>query len=76
MGMRNFPIIGRKIIGIGRNYAEHAAEMQVASLPKEPIFFLKPTSSYVLEPNTIKIPADMVVDHESMKRFCGRSLMF
>lgn len=64
MGMRNFPTIGRKIIGIARNYAEHAAEMQAVSLPTEPIFFLKPTSSYVQEPNTIKIPAGMVIDHE------------
>ena len=56
-------MIGRKIIGIGRNYAEHAKEM-ASALPTEPIFFLKPTSSYVLEPNSIKIPKNLTVDHE------------
>lgn len=61
--MRNFPLMGKKIIGIGRNYRDHAKEM-AAAVPTEPIFFLKPTSSYVLEPNTIKIPEGVRVDHE------------
>lgn len=63
MGTRNFNSIGRKIIGIGRNYVEHAKEM-TSPIPKEPLFFLKPTSSYVLEPNPIKIPENLRVDHE------------
>lgn len=63
MGTRNFNLIGKKIIGIGRNYLEHAKEMS-SPLPKEPMFFLKPTSSYVLEPNPIKIPENLKVDHE------------
>jgi len=33
-----------KIICIGRNYAEHAAEMK-AELPKEPVFFMKPDTA-------------------------------
>jgi acylpyruvate hydrolase len=33
-----------KIICIGRNYAEHAAEMK-AELPSEPVFFLKPDTA-------------------------------
>ena len=33
-----------KIICIGRNYAEHAKEMN-AAVPKEPVFFLKPDTS-------------------------------
>lgn len=63
MGARNFNLVGRKIIGIGRNYVEHAKEMS-SPLPKEPMFFLKPTSSYALEPNSIKIPLNLKVDHE------------
>lgn len=63
MGTRNFNLIGKKIIGIGRNYLEHAKEMS-SPLPKEPMFFLKPTSSYLLEPNPIKIPENLKVDHE------------
>lgn len=77
MGTRNFNLIGRKIIGIGRNYLEHAKEMS-SPLPKEPMFFLKPTSSYVLEPNTIKIPQNLKVDHESKSwsQFISRSNKF
>lgn len=63
MGTRNFNLIGRKIIGIGRNYLDHAKEMECA-VPKEPLFFLKPTSSYILEPNSIKLPENLRVDHE------------
>lgn len=63
MGTRNFNLIGKKIIGIGRNYLDHAKEMS-CPLPKEPMFFLKPTSSYILEPNPIKIPENLKVDHE------------
>ncbi len=62
--MRNFTLIGKKIIGIARNYGEHAKEMASPAPTAEPIFFLKPTTSYVLEPNTIKIPESLTVDHE------------
>ena len=37
-----------KIICIGRNYADHAKEMNSA-LPKEPIFFLKPDTALTRE---------------------------
>jgi acylpyruvate hydrolase len=33
-----------KIICIGRNYAEHAAELN-SSIPKEPVFFMKPETA-------------------------------
>ncbi|KAK5990472.1 putative hydrolase C21C3.09c [Cladobotryum mycophilum] len=36
-----------KVICIGRNYADHIAELKNAK-PKQPFFFLKPTSSIVL----------------------------
>ncbi len=36
-------------------------------VPTTPMFFLKPTSSYVLQPNPIEIPKDAVVHHEGMK---------
>ncbi|EKJ77083.1 hypothetical protein FPSE_02727 [Fusarium pseudograminearum CS3096] len=36
-----------KVICIGRNFAEHIAELNSAK-PKQPFFFLKPTSSIVL----------------------------
>ncbi|AZI58475.1 FAA hydrolase family protein [Nakamurella antarctica] len=49
------PILSSKVIGVGRNYADHAAELG-NSLPDEPIIFLKPPSS-VIGPNaTILLP--------------------
>ncbi|KAF9520017.1 hypothetical protein BS47DRAFT_1455801 [Hydnum rufescens UP504] len=44
--MASFVRTGRKIVAIGRNFAEHAKELNNA-VPKEPFFFLKPTSSYL-----------------------------
>ena len=35
-----------KVVGIGRNYAAHAAEMG-SDLPDEPLMFLKPNTSVV-----------------------------
>ncbi|EKM55237.1 uncharacterized protein PHACADRAFT_208754 [Phanerochaete carnosa HHB-10118-sp] len=37
---------GKKIVAIGRNYADHVKELNNA-IPKEPFFFLKPTTSYL-----------------------------
>lgn len=50
------PILPTKIIGIGRNYADHAAELG-NEVPAEPLIFLKPNTS-VIGPNVeIKLPA-------------------
>ena len=43
------PILPSKIIGVGRNYADHAAEMGNA-VPDEPLLFLKPSTS-IIGPN-------------------------
>ena len=41
------PVLPRsKVVGIGRNYAAHAAEMG-GELPEEPLMFLKPNTSVV-----------------------------
>ena len=40
------PVEPSKIIGVGRNYAAHAAEMG-NEVPKEPLIFLKPPSAIV-----------------------------
>lgn len=77
MGMRRFTQIGKKIIGVGRNYPDHIKEMGGAvgggTTPAEPIFFLKPTSSYVLEPHPIRIPEGLTVHHECIvkKKLCN-----
>ncbi|KAJ8251217.1 hypothetical protein GJAV_G00218590 [Gymnothorax javanicus] len=46
---------GRKIICVGRNYADHAKELKNA-IPKEPVLFLKPPSAYVKEGSPIVMP--------------------
>ncbi|EFJ20795.1 hypothetical protein SELMODRAFT_108260 [Selaginella moellendorffii] len=56
---------GTKIVAVGRNYAAHAKELGSA-IPKEPVLFLKPTSSYVREPDPIEIPKPITeVDYEA-----------
>ena len=53
-----------KIVCVGRNYAEHAAEL-VNEVPKEPLLFLKATSSLITEGEVIVIPEQSVqVEHE------------
>ncbi|MBN8587281.1 MAG: fumarylacetoacetate hydrolase family protein [Rhodothermia bacterium] len=54
----NGPIQPGKIICIGRNYAEHAKEMQ-SEVPKEPMIFLKPATSLVGN------EGEMIIPHQS-----------
>ncbi|KAG9459753.1 hypothetical protein H6P81_004261 [Aristolochia fimbriata] len=55
---------GTKIIAVGRNYAAHAEELGNA-VPKEPVLFMKPTSSYLQNGGTIQIPPPLEsLDHE------------
>ncbi len=50
------PVIPRsKVIGIGRNYADHAAELGNA-VPDEPLIFLKPSTSVIGPGAPILIP--------------------
>ena len=44
-----------KIVCVGRNYREHAKELG-NEVPKEPLIFLKPPSSVVLEGEAILLP--------------------
>ena len=40
------PILPTKIVAVGLNYKDHAAEMQ-KKLPEEPLIFIKPNSSII-----------------------------
>ncbi|KAG0052651.1 Acylpyruvase fahd1, mitochondrial [Gryganskiella cystojenkinii] len=60
---RNFVQSGRKIVAIGRNFADHAKELGNA-VPKSPFFFLKPTSSFIKPGESIEIPKGCEVHHE------------
>lgn len=53
-----------KIVCVGRNYAEHAAELGNA-VPKEPMLFLKAPSSVITEGDSIVVPEQSnQVEHE------------
>jgi acylpyruvate hydrolase len=56
---------GRKILGVLRNYRAHASELN-NPLPTRPLFFLKPTTSYLPESNRspIELPPNAVIHHE------------
>ncbi len=58
------PVLPAKIIGIGKNYAEHAQEMG-SEPPSEPLAFLKPSTSVIGPREQIKIPEQSQrVDYE------------
>jgi 2-keto-4-pentenoate hydratase/2-oxohepta-3-ene-1,7-dioic acid hydratase in catechol pathway len=50
------PVVPSKIVCIGRNYREHAAEFG-NEVPKEPLLFLKTPSSIIAHKQPIHIPA-------------------
>lgn len=59
------PVEPSKIIGIGTNYQDHAAEMGRA-LPAVPKIFLKPSTALIGPEDTIQIPPVTArVDHEA-----------
>ena len=60
------PVIPRsKIVAVGKNYADHAAEMG-GVVPEEPIIFLKPNTSVVGPGDTIVWPAMApTIDYEA-----------
>ena len=50
------PVIPRsKVVCVGKNYADHAAEMG-SDVPKEPVIFLKPNTSVIGPNDTIQWP--------------------
>jgi acylpyruvate hydrolase len=55
-----------KIIGIGRNYANHAIELgnSVPNPSSSPIFFLKPSSSIIYSGENIQLPKGCDIHHE------------
>jgi len=46
-----------KIVGVGRNYAAHAAELG-NDVPKSPLIFLKPPSSILADGAPILLPSE------------------
>lgn len=58
------PVTPSKIVCVGRNYREHAAELG-NEVPREPLLFLKPPSSLLAPGKQVQIPAlSKRVDYE------------
>ncbi len=58
------PTLPSKIVAVGRNYVDHAAEMQ-ATVPVEPVIFLKPPTALLPPGGDIVYPAQSRrVDYE------------
>jgi 2-keto-4-pentenoate hydratase/2-oxohepta-3-ene-1,7-dioic acid hydratase in catechol pathway len=59
------PILPSKVVCVGRNYAEHAAE-HGSEVPKEPLLFLKPSTSVIGPRDAIRLPElSKQVEHEA-----------
>lgn len=58
------PVAPSKIVCVGRNYKEHAAELG-NKMPDEPLLFLKAPSSIISSGDAIELPAEsQQVEHE------------
>jgi 2-keto-4-pentenoate hydratase/2-oxohepta-3-ene-1,7-dioic acid hydratase in catechol pathway len=59
------PVVPSKIVAVGLNYRDHAAEQNKA-LPQEPMIFLKPSTAVIGPEEPIVIPDGVgQVDHEA-----------
>lgn len=58
------PVFPTKVVCVGKNYVDHAAEMD-SEVPERPIIFLKPATSVVGPGAAVQLPADSAeVHHE------------
>ena len=59
------PVLPSKVVCIGKNYADHIAEMGMAA-PDSPVVFLKPSTSVIGPGDPIVLPRNSTrVDHEA-----------
>ena len=64
-GSANAPPLPSKIVAVGRNYKEHAAELGNVAPDQEPILFLKAPSTLVVNGGDIVLPPESSrVDYE------------
>src|SRR4051794_22760153 len=62
------PILPSKVVCVGKNYADHIEEMKslTGGAPKEPLLFLKPSTSVIGPGDAIRIPPGSTnVHHEA-----------
>jgi 2-keto-4-pentenoate hydratase/2-oxohepta-3-ene-1,7-dioic acid hydratase in catechol pathway len=59
------PILPSKVVCVGRNYADHAKELG-NEVPKEPLLFLKPSTSVIGHRDVVRLPPQSQrVEHEA-----------
>jgi 2-keto-4-pentenoate hydratase/2-oxohepta-3-ene-1,7-dioic acid hydratase in catechol pathway len=59
------PILPSKVVCVGRNYVDHAAE-HGAQVPSEPLLFIKPSTSVIGPHDAIRLPPQSKrVEHEA-----------
>jgi 2-keto-4-pentenoate hydratase/2-oxohepta-3-ene-1,7-dioic acid hydratase in catechol pathway len=52
------PVIPSKIVAVGRNYVDHAAELG-SEVPSEPLLFLKPSTAVIGPGDPVRLPSDV-----------------
>eukprot|EP00823_Brevimastigomonas_motovehiculus_P005182 TRINITY_DN365_c0_g1_i1.p1 TRINITY_DN365_c0_g1~~TRINITY_DN365_c0_g1_i1.p1 ORF type:complete len:224 (+),score=56.74 TRINITY_DN365_c0_g1_i1:51-722(+) len=57
---------GKKIVAVARNFAAHARELN-NPVPVKPVFFLKPTSSYIFQGSSIQVPSTCKALHHEVE---------
>lgn len=70
------PVIPTKVVCVGRNYADHAAELG-NEVPPEPLLFMKPSSAVIGPGEAIELPTDLSneIHHEAeLAVVVGRTL--
>ena len=50
------PFLPSKVVALGKNYADHAAEMGGEKPPETPMIFIKPSTSVIGEGDAIRLP--------------------
>lgn len=60
------PVLPSKVVCVGRNYADHAAELG-NEVPAEPLLFLKPSTAVIGPYEPIRLPTDLAAEfhHEA-----------
>ena len=74
--LASYALCSLQIAAIGRNYLDHVKELN-SPIPKEPFFFLKPTSSYLPSQTPgakAEIPRGVLAHHEGICLFHSISL--
>lgn len=59
------PILPSKVVCVGKNYADHVAEMATGEAPAQPLLFLKPSTTVIGPGDAVRIPPGSTnVHHE------------